>query len=100
MLYSIMVVKVKSDAIDDIVAAAKVLAEQTRKEPGCISYNLLKPSTAEDTVIFLEAWEVFDDFLTHADLREIEGTPLNAFGNVMMPATLEEPQHWITEILV
>jgi quinol monooxygenase YgiN len=95
-----MVVTVAPDKIEQIVAAAEALAESTRKEPGCVSYNLLQPCDANDTVIFSEIWEKFDDFMAHVALGETEGTSLNEFGKVMMPATIGEPQHWLSNTLV
>jgi quinol monooxygenase YgiN len=100
MVHSIMVVTVDPGKIEQIVAAATTLAESTRREPGCLSYNLLQPRDSKNTVIFLEMWETFENFLAHVALGETEGTPLNQFGKVMMPATIGEPQHWLSNTLV
>ncbi|MDR0350983.1 MAG: antibiotic biosynthesis monooxygenase [Coriobacteriales bacterium] len=100
MLQTITVVKVREDAMGDIIAAAEDLAKSVRAEEGCVSYQLLKTLGADDTVIFLEAWESLEAFGAHVALGEVEGAPLQRFGEVIGPASLGEPLHWDAEVAV
>lgn len=41
----------------DIVSLSTVLIAETRKEKGCISYDLYQKPGAPDTLVFVETWE-------------------------------------------
>lgn len=100
MLQTITVVKVSEDKLEDIIVAAKKLAQSVRAEQGCVSYQLLRTIDANDTVIFLEAWDSMEAFAAHVALGEIQGSALQDFGTVIGPASLGEPLHWDAEIVV
>jgi quinol monooxygenase YgiN len=47
---------IKEDKIDDMINIAKELVEETRKEDGCITYNLFQDSEDKGTFTFVEEW--------------------------------------------
>ena len=44
-------------ATDDLVSAMTQLVEDTRKEPGCLHYDLYRGTDNPDVLIFVEQWE-------------------------------------------
>lgn len=67
----------KADALSRRLAA---LVEDTRREPGCLRYDLYRDPSNPDTWIFVENWADHDAWQTHVDgsrfqefLKEIEG---------------------------
>lgn len=56
MLYLIATLKIKPGSIDAIKKAVAPCIEATRKENGCISYDLHQSITDEDTLVFVERW--------------------------------------------
>jgi len=47
---------IKKEGIDIFIENAKKLVEETRKEEGCISYQLLQDINNEQVFIFNEEW--------------------------------------------
>ncbi len=95
MFQCITVAKIKDGTLDEIIKAANILAEATRKEAGNIYYYLLQPANAKDTLIFSEAWESEANFLTH-----VEGAPCKNFGKIMDPSSAGAPQIYPCNVLV
>ncbi|MCA1444389.1 antibiotic biosynthesis monooxygenase [Ensifer sp. IC4062] len=56
MVYVIAYLKAHAGKGDDVVALAAPLIEATRKEPGCISYDLYRKPAEPDTLVFIENW--------------------------------------------
>jgi quinol monooxygenase YgiN len=54
-----VVVKVvaRSDAISDVRAIVLTLAEKSRAEAGCISYEVIQDMAAPETFLLVEEWE-------------------------------------------
>ena len=48
-----------------IVEISQMAIELTRKEEGCISYNLLKNSGDDKTLMYYEEWESLDALRAH-----------------------------------
>ncbi|WP_331371957.1 putative quinol monooxygenase [Sinorhizobium chiapasense] len=57
MVYVIAYLKAHAGKGDDVVALAAALIEATRKEPGCISYDLYRKPAEPDTLVFIENWK-------------------------------------------
>jgi len=57
MIYLVATLKIKPGSLPDFVEAAKACIVETRKEPGCISYDLHQSVSDEDTIVFVERWE-------------------------------------------
>jgi quinol monooxygenase YgiN len=56
MVYVIAHLKARAGKGDEVVALAGPLIEATRKEVGCISYELYRKPTDPDTLVFVETW--------------------------------------------
>ena len=56
---------VKTGKKDAFILEAKDLISATRKENGCINYNLLANTEDENALVMLEQWENFDSLTKH-----------------------------------
>ena len=54
--------KVSANKVDEFIAVAKKLVDETVKEKGCISYEFCKK---DDLYIFFERWENAEDLDNH-----------------------------------
>lgn len=57
MLYVIATFTVKDGSVDTIIEKSKAVIEATRKEDGCISYDLNRVVEDANTFTFVERWE-------------------------------------------
>jgi len=57
MIYLIATLEIKPGSLPDIMAAVTPCIEATRKEAGCISYDLVHSLTDENTLMFVERWK-------------------------------------------
>ena len=48
---------VKEDKVEEFLKLANVLVEESRKEAGCVRYNLLQDVSNPQTLIMVEEWE-------------------------------------------
>ncbi|MDE2577281.1 MAG: antibiotic biosynthesis monooxygenase [Hyphomicrobiales bacterium] len=56
MLHLISTMTIRTGSADALLAAARTVIAETRKEPGNISYDLLHSTTQPDIFVFLERW--------------------------------------------
>ncbi|SHG06914.1 Quinol monooxygenase YgiN [Bacteroides luti] len=56
---------VKEDKVEEFLKLASVLVEESRKETGCVSYNLLQDVSNPQTLIMVEEWESAKILKTH-----------------------------------
>jgi len=56
---------VKEDKVEEFLKLANVLVEESRKETGCVSYNLLQDVSNPQTLIMVEEWESAGILKTH-----------------------------------
>ncbi len=56
---------VKEDKVEEFLKLANVLVEESRKEEGCVSYNLLQDVSNPQTLIMVEEWESAGILKTH-----------------------------------
>lgn len=68
MLYIIATLKVKPGKAAAAMAAAKPCIEGTRKEPGCLSYDLHQSVTDPETLVFVERWKSRADIDAHMQM--------------------------------
>lgn len=66
MIYVVATLNIKPGTAAQLVAAAKPAIEATRKEQGCISYDLLHSQTDPETMVFVERWETRDNLTSHS----------------------------------
>ena len=56
---------VKEDKVEEFLKLASVLVEESRKEAGCVRYNLLQDVSNPQTLIMVEEWESAKILKTH-----------------------------------
>lgn len=57
MIYVVATVIIQKGSLPALLEAALPAIAATRKEVGCISYDLLQSQTAPETLNFVERWE-------------------------------------------
>jgi len=70
-------VEVKPDRVDEFLAAMKIDAEGSRKEPGCRRFDVLRDSSDPNKFLFYEAY--VDDAAVSAHKAEPHFAPWKAF---------------------
>ena len=65
MLYLIAELTIKPGSLDAVRAAVAPCIEATRKEPGCISYELFSSIEDETRLVFVERWKSRADLDLH-----------------------------------
>ena len=65
MIYIIATVTIKPGSLDEVLALATPCIEGTRREAGCISYDLSQSLTDENTLVFVERWKDMDAIKAH-----------------------------------
>lgn len=65
MVYVIAHLKAHAGKGDEVVALAGPLVEATRKEEGCISYDLYRKPDEPDRLVFVETWKSRQDVDAH-----------------------------------
>ena len=57
MIYIIATLTIKPGSLDEVLSLAIPCIEGTRREAGCISYDLHRSLTDENTLVFVERWK-------------------------------------------
>ncbi len=65
MIYVIAAMTIKPGTRDKVLAAAKPCIEATRKEKGCIFYDLNVSQTDPNLLTFVERWESREHLTAH-----------------------------------
>lgn len=66
MIYVVATLTIKSGSMAAVVAAAKPCIEATRRETGCLAYDLHSSITDENTLVFVEKWETREHLTAHS----------------------------------
>lgn len=66
MIYVVATITLKPGSRDNLLEPARACIEETRREKGCISYDLLGSITDDDTMVFVERWETREDLTAHS----------------------------------
>lgn len=66
MIFVIATIKLKTGAREHLIAPARACIAETRREAGCISYDLLGSITDDDTMVFVERWESREALTAHS----------------------------------
>lgn len=72
MIYVIATMTLKPGTRDKVVAAAKPCIEATRKETGCIFYDLNVSQTDPNLLTFVERWQSREHLAAHAKTDHIK----------------------------
>ena len=85
---------------DDVIAAAEVAAESTRKQEGNLFYNFYSPVGDKSTIIIVEAWEKEENFEGHKKAAENPEDGVAKFAKVFDPTFTAPPESYEGETLV
>lgn len=85
---------VKEDRIDQFKKYTEKLVSETRKEPGCISYELFQDINDNKILTFIEEWKDQEAIDKHNKSNHITGLLPK-----LMNTLLEEPVLSITKIV-
>jgi len=72
MIYVIATMTIKPGTRDKVLAAAQPCIAETRKEKGCIFYDLNTSATDPNLLTFVERWESRDHLAAHAKTEHIK----------------------------
>ncbi|MCX7324038.1 MAG: putative quinol monooxygenase [Hyphomicrobiales bacterium] len=65
MIYLIATLRIKPGSLAAVTAAVTPCLEATRKEAGCISYDLHADVTDPEALVFVERWETREALTAH-----------------------------------
>lgn len=65
MIYLIANLKIKPGSMEAVREAVAPCLEATRKEPGCISYDLFQSVDDPEALVFVERWETREALAAH-----------------------------------
>jgi len=65
MIYVVATLTIKPETRAELIAAAKTCIGITRKEKGCILYDLHESTTDTARFVFVEQWETMEDLMAH-----------------------------------
>lgn len=72
MIYVIATMTIKPGTRETVLAAAKPCIDATRKETGCLFYDLNSSATDPNLLTFVERWETREHLATHAKTEHIK----------------------------
>jgi quinol monooxygenase YgiN len=65
VIYVVATLTIKPETRAELIAAAKTVIGITRKEKGCILYDLHESTTDPARFVFVEQWETMEDLMAH-----------------------------------
>ena len=72
MIVVIATLTVKPGSQSELIAAAKLGIAETRKEKGCLLYDLHTSATDPERMVFVEKWETRDDLTAHSKMPHLK----------------------------
>lgn len=72
MIYVVATLTAKPGKRDALIAGAKPCIAETRKEKGCVSYELFQSTSDPDTFNFVERWETREHLTAHFDTPHLK----------------------------
>ena len=66
MIYLIATLTVQPGSREHLLQPAKACIEETRKEKGCVSYDLFASVSDETSIVFVERWATREDLTAHS----------------------------------
>ncbi len=64
-IHVVALIPAKPDAVDDVRSALGTLAEETRKEEGCVAYDVYTSGADPATFVTVEVWRAQADLDAH-----------------------------------
>jgi quinol monooxygenase YgiN len=65
VIYVVATLTIKPETRAELIAAAQTCIGITRKEKGCILYDLHESTTDPARFVFVEQWETMEDLMAH-----------------------------------
>jgi len=65
VIYVVATLTIRPETRAELIAAAKTVIGLTRKEKGCILYDLHESTTDPARFVFVEQWETMEDLMAH-----------------------------------
>lgn len=97
MIYLIATLTIKPGSLPTILEAVRPCIDATRKEPGCISYDLHQNQTDENQLVFVERWTDRASLAAHFETPHLQawreaGEPhfVDRKIEIIEPANVEE----------
>ncbi|MGO4715903.1 putative quinol monooxygenase [Bradyrhizobium sp. 2TAF24] len=87
MIYVVATLTVKPEARAEVIAAAKACIAATRKETGCIAYDMHESVTDPAKLVFVEQWETAEALGPHG-----KSDHMRAFGRVVAAGVTAPPR--------
>ncbi|MCU0818454.1 MAG: antibiotic biosynthesis monooxygenase [Beijerinckiaceae bacterium] len=72
MIFVIATMRIKPGTADAVRAAAAHCLVETRKEPGCLSYDLHQSISDPNCVVFVERWETREHLAAHFETPHLK----------------------------
>lgn len=72
MLQTVSKIYVKEDQINEFIEVFRGMVDPTKKENGCIQYEMYQDEENPSTLIVLEQWGSRDDFDNHMKSEHLE----------------------------
>ena len=66
MIYVVATLTIKPGSLEALRAPAAACIAETRKEPGCIAYELLASVDNPEKLVFVEKWETREALTAHS----------------------------------
>ncbi|MCV0395123.1 MAG: antibiotic biosynthesis monooxygenase [Rhizobiaceae bacterium] len=66
MIYVVATLTIKPGSLDALRGPAAACIAETRKEKGCIAYELFESLGDPDKLVFIEKWETREDLTAHS----------------------------------
>jgi quinol monooxygenase YgiN len=66
MIYVVATLTIKPGSLEALRAPAAACVAETRKEKGCISYELFASLDDPEKLVFVERWETREDLTAHS----------------------------------
>ncbi len=81
-------VKARADKVDELRSVLSSLVEPTRKEPGCLSYNLLQNNEDPTDFTLVEEWESNKALESHLATKHFKDVQVKLSGLVAAKADI------------
>ena len=66
MIYVVATLTIKPGSLEALRAPAAACMAETRKEKGCIAYELFESVSDPEKLVFVEKWETREDLTAHS----------------------------------
>ncbi len=81
-------VKARADKVNELLSVLSSLVDPTRKEPGCLSYNLLQNNEDPTDVTLVEEWESDKALESHLAAKHFKDAQVKLSGLVAAKADI------------